>query len=158
MALAKNSMEGKAEGYLKRIETLLAEMESAKGTYMAECKERREDIKEIYAEAKDAGVPVKALRGVVKMRALDKKLNAIADGLDEDEAEAYELLCEALGPLGAAAAKAAGHKSKNDDDERDLRPDALKQADQARADEAELAKVGKGADAKAAAVDSLAKH
>lgn len=157
MALAKNSMEGKAEGYLKRIETMLAEMESAKGTYMAECKERREDIKEIYVEAKDAGVPVKALRGVVKMRALDKKLNAIADGLDEDEAEAYELLCEALGPLGAAAAKAAGHKPKGDD-ERDLRPDNLKNAEKERADEAALGGVGKGPDAKAAAVDSLAKH
>lgn len=157
MALAKNSMEGKAEGYLKRIETLLAEMDSAKGTYMAECKDRREDIKEIYTEAKDAGVPVKALRGVVKARALDKKLNAIADGFDIDETAAYQTLCEALGPLGAAAARAAGHGPK-EDEERDLRPDALKQAEKERADEAALAGVGKGPDAKAAAVDSLAKH
>lgn len=151
MTLAKNSMEGKAEGFLKRIETLLAEMESAKGTYMAECKEWREDIKEIYTEAKDGGVPVKALRGVVKARALDKKLKSIGDGFDIDEKAAYETLCEALGPLGAAAAKAAGYA----DDNRDLRPDNLKQAEKERADEAELARVGRGSEAKAAAVDSL---
>lgn len=150
MALAKNSMEGKAEAYLDRIETLLTEMESAKGTYMAECKERREDIREIYKEAKDAGVPVKALRGLVKARDLGKKLEAITDGLDGDEQAAYETLCTALGPLGQAAARARGYGK--DDDDRDLRPSNLRN-DQGRADEAELAKVGKG---KSDAVDSLA--
>lgn len=158
MALAKNSMEGKAEGFLKRIETVLADMESEKGTYMAQCKERREDIKGIYTEAKDAGVPVKALRGVVKMRALEKKLDAIPDGFDIDESAAYETLTEALGDLGRAAARKAGY-AKDDDGERDLRPDSLKQAEKDRADEAALAGVGKGPDAKSAAIDSLApKH
>lgn len=154
MSLAKNSMEGKAEGFLKRIETLMREMESHKGTYMAECKERRSDIKEIYTEAKDAGVPVKALRGVVKARALERKLDAIPDGLDMDEAAAYETLCEALGDLGRAAATRAGHAPK-DDEERDLRPDMLKEAEKERF----LDSLGKGREAKAAAVDSLAdKH
>lgn len=152
MSLAKNSMEGKAEEYLKRIETLLAEMESAKGVYMAECKERRAYIKEIYTEAKDTGVPVKALRGLVKAREMQKKLDAIPDGLDIDEQAAYQTLIEALGDLGRAAAVKAGHAPKDDDDA-DLRPTALKQAEKERADEEALAKVGKG---KAAAVDSLA--
>lgn len=144
MALAKNSMEGKAKDFLKRIETLNAEMESAKGTYMAECKERREDIKEIYTEAKDAGVPPKALRGFIKKRSLEKKAASIADGFDIDEAAAYDALCEALGPLGAAAAKAAGHPNGKDDDTADLRGTAQKQAEQERADEAALSQVGKG--------------
>lgn len=157
MALAKNSMEGKAEGFLSRIETLLAEMETAKSVYMNECKERRADIKEIYGEAKDAGVIPKALRGVVKARALEKKLDAIPDGFDDDESAAYETLCEALGDLGRAAAKAKGYAK--DDDEKDLRPDALKQAEKERADADALSKVGRGPEAKAAAVDSLAgKH
>jgi uncharacterized protein (UPF0335 family) len=135
-------MEGKAEGFLKRIETLMAEAESAKGTYMAECKERREDIKEVYTEAKDAGVPTKALKGLVKKRTLQRKADAIPDGFDIDEAAAYETLCEALGPLGAAAAKAAGHDPESDDD-RDLRGSAQRQADKERADEAALAQVGR---------------
>lgn len=143
MALAKNSMEGKAEAFLKRIETLIAEGESAQGTYMAECKERREDIKEIYEEAKDAGVAVKALKGIVKKRALEKKIAAIPAGLDIDEASAYASLVEGLGPLGEAAAKAAGHKPKSDD-ERDFRSSAQRQAEQERAAEAALSGVGRG--------------
>lgn len=152
MALAKNSMEGKAESFLKRIETLQGEMDSAKGTYMAECKERRGDIKEIYIEAKDAGVPKKALRGLVKKRELQRKADAIPDGFDIDESAAYDSLVEALGDLGRAAARAAGHKPKDgDDDDADLRPTALKQAEKERADEADLAKVGQGKEPAAAA-------
>lgn len=107
--LASNSLEGKAEAFLKRIETLMAEGETAKSHYMNECKDRRQDIKEIYTEAKDAGVSPKALKGIVKRREMEKKIKSIPDGFDIDEASAYETLVEALGPLGAAAAKAAGH-------------------------------------------------
>lgn len=142
--LAKNSMEGKAESFLKRIETLNAEGETAKSVYMTECKERRGDIKEVYTEAKDAGIPVKALKGVVKKRALEKKAASIADGIDIDEAAAYETLVEALGDLGKAAAKAAGHTNGKDDDDADLRPTHLKQAEKERADEAALEGVGRG--------------
>lgn len=157
MALAANSLEKKAEGFLKRIETLMAEMETAKSVYMSECKERRGDIKEIYTEVKDSGVNVRALKGVVKSRSLEKKLDAIPEGFDDDEAAAYEILCEALGDLGRAAAKAKGYAK--DDDEKDLRPDNLKQAEAERAGADALSKVGRGPEAKAAAVDSLtAKH
>lgn len=147
MALAKNSMEGKAEGFLGRIENLLDEIEKAKSAYMNECKERRQDIRDIYAEAKDAGVNVKALRGLVKHREMAAKLEAIPDGFEEDEREAYETLVAALGPLGAAAAKAAGYG--NGEEDRDLRPSNLRN-DEGRKDEDQLAKVGRGA-----AVDSL---
>lgn len=143
MTLAKNSMEGKAEGFLKRIENLNADAESAKATYMAECKERREDIKQVYTEAKDAGVPTKALKGLVKRRQLMRKADAITDGLDIDEQSAYSQLVEALGELGMAAARAAGHDIEDDDD-RDFRGNAQRQADRERADEAALAGVGRG--------------
>src|SRR4029079_14076745 len=117
--LAKNSLEGKAEAYLARIETLLADIDSERGLYMAHCKEFREDISEIYVEAKDNGVPVKALKGIVKYRQLKKKQDAIAATFDIDEAAAYETIREALGPLGAAAAdrheaKVADEKAKQD--------------------------------------------
>lgn len=156
MTLAKNSLEGRAEPFLKRIEAMTAEIDTAKGVYMKECQERRQDIREIFGEVKDAGINVKALRGLIKHREMQRKLDAISDGYDEEEALAFEQLVDALGDLGRAAAKAAGYEA---DDDRDLRPDALKQAEKERADEASLGAVGKGADAKAAAVDSLAaKH
>jgi len=114
MALAKNSIEGKAADFLRRIENLVAEGESAKGTYMADCKDRRNDIKGVYKEAKDSGVPKKALQGLVKQRELQRKIEAIPDGFDDGDANAYEILVAALGPLGEAAAKAAGHAPKGD--------------------------------------------
>jgi uncharacterized protein (UPF0335 family) len=108
MALARSSMEGKAEQFVRRIEALISELETEKGEYMARCKERREDIKEIYTEADESGVPRRALRGIVKFRELDRKQKAIASGLDIDEQSAYRQLVEALGPLGQAAAEKAG--------------------------------------------------
>lgn len=143
MTLAKNSMEGKAEAFLKRIENLHADAEEAKGVYMNECKERREDIKQVYTEAKDAGVPLKALKGLVRRRQLLRRAEAIPAGLDIDEQSAYSQLVEALGELGMAAARAAGHDVDEDDD-RDFRGNAQRQAEQERADEAALAGVGRG--------------
>jgi len=128
--LAANSVEGRAQAYLARIETLLADIDSERGTYMARCKELREDISGIYVEAKDNGVPVKALKGIVKHRQLQKKQDAIAAGFDIDEAAAYETLVEMLGELGAAAAKRAGH---------DPKPEA-----KAAQDAENLQKVGRG--------------
>lgn len=107
--LAKNSIEGKAEPFLKRIETLLNDLDSLRGKHMAKCKAVREDIKEICVEAKDKDIPTKALKGLVKHRQLTKKQRAIAEGLDIDEAAVFEALIEGLGELGMAAAKRAGH-------------------------------------------------
>lgn len=146
MATAKNSLEGRAEPFLERIERLHADLDSKRGAYMAECRVVREDIKVVLGEAKEAGIPVKALKGLVEFRKLEKKQAAIADGYDPDEAKVYEHLVEALGELGAAAAKAAGHAPKNgDDDERDLRPRNLQENDKSRADQDALDKVGRGA-------------
>lgn len=147
MATAKNSLEGKAKPYMERIEHLFADLESEKGSYMARCKEIREDIREIYTEAKNNDVPPKALRGLVKFRELERRQADIADGMDIDESAAYSHLVEALGPLGRAAAKAAGVEV---DDDKDVRPPHLKAKTEGRADEAALDKVGQGA-----AVDSL---
>jgi uncharacterized protein (UPF0335 family) len=106
--LAANSLEGKAQPYLERIERLLGEIDSVKSTAMNECKSLREDVRAIYGEAKDKGVPVKALKGLVKFRGYERKKAKIADGLDIDEAASYRQLVDALGELGAAAARAAG--------------------------------------------------
>lgn len=73
MTLMANSIEGKAAPYLKRIESLHSDMETAKIEYMNKCKARRQDVKDVLAEAEDAGVPKKPLKGLVKYRLLEKK-------------------------------------------------------------------------------------
>jgi uncharacterized protein (UPF0335 family) len=154
-----NTLEGRATPYLKRIENKLDDLDSKRGAYMAACKVVREDIKEIYGEAKDHGVPVKALKGLVEYRTLERKQAKIGDGLDIDEGAAYEQLVDALGPLGIAAARAAGYRASGGDEEDDPRPRHMRQPDALsdaaetppaeqqpaqRPDEAELARLGRG--------------
>lgn len=111
--LAANSIEGIAEPFLKRIENLHRDLESERGSYMARCKEIREDMAHVYDEAKDKGVTKKALKGVVKYRQLERKKAAITEDIDDiDVKSQLESLIAALGeladtPLGQAAAKAA---------------------------------------------------
>jgi uncharacterized protein (UPF0335 family) len=150
-----NTVEGRAKPYMQRIESKLDELESMRGSYMADCKVVREDIKEILGEAKDAGIAVKALKGLIEYRKLERKQEKIADGFDDiDESATYDQLVEALGPLGFAAARAAGYR-EDADDKRDVRPRHMTQPDasassndngsgEPRADEAELARVGRG--------------
>jgi uncharacterized protein (UPF0335 family) len=152
-----NTLEGKAKPFLKRIESKLDELESLRGSYMADCKVVREDVREIIGEAKDAGIAVKALKGLVEYRKLERKQDKIAADFDIDESAAYDQLVEALGPLGAAAARAAGYRGN--DDNRDVRPRHMTQPGASatppssaaengseRADEAELARLGRGND------------
>ena len=47
MAFAKASLEGKAEGYIKRIEALQDDIKSARGTYMAKAKELRPFVEKL---------------------------------------------------------------------------------------------------------------
>jgi uncharacterized protein (UPF0335 family) len=163
MALATNTLEGRAEPYVNRIETLHADLKSLRGKYMADCKVVREDIKEIYTEVKSAGLPVKAIKGVVKYRELERKQDEIASGLDMAEQADYGTLIETLGDLGRAAADRAGHQN---DEERDLRPTSLKRteaelaADRAAASrkDGDINTVGRGPIKDgSAAVDSITK-
>lgn len=116
MTLLPNSLEGKAEPFLKRIENILKAIESRKGEYMAEVKEYREDIASIYTEAKDKGVSPKALKGLVKYRELERRQQTLGDGLDISDASDFETLVAALGdfgdsPLGKAALDKAEQQS-----------------------------------------------
>lgn len=155
-----NSLEGRAQPYLKRIETKLDDLESLRGRYMTACKVVREDIREIYAEGVDHGVAKRALKALVEYRVLERRQAKLANDFDIDEQAAYVTLVQALGPLGMAAAKAAGFLPDNEQttgngEDRDVRPRHMTQpgaqADEPapRADEAELARVGRGPDAPA---------
>lgn len=111
-----NTLEGKAQPYLKRVENLLTDLDSKRGAYMAECKVVREDIKEIYGEAKDHGISVKALKALVEYRVLEKKQAKLAEDFDIEEQAVYSQLVSALGPArlrgGAARRLSAGERER----------------------------------------------
>lgn len=70
--------------YLERIERLESEKKAL-----------AEDIKEVFAEAKGTGLDVKAMKAILKKRAMDKG--------ERDEQEALiDLYTEALEALGVA--------------------------------------------------------
>lgn len=104
-----NGYDGKlVKGFIKRIEELDEEVGSIMGKAMREAKERREDIKSVFAEAKDKGVPIKVLKAEVKLRKLDRDKSKIVSALDQDDADTLEMVQAALGdfaslPLGRAA-------------------------------------------------------
>jgi uncharacterized protein (UPF0335 family) len=132
---ARNTLDAKAKPFLDRIEHEFDELASLRGKYMADAKVIREDIKSIYAEAKDAGVTVTPLRALVQWRELERKQEALATDMDIDERAAYDQLVETLGPLGAAAKKAAGFSEEQPaNDPKKSHPPT----------EAELATLGRG--------------
>lgn len=104
-----NTIDVKARPFLDRVERIMSEMESDKGVYMAKCRANRDRIKDVLTEAKDQGLPVRAMRGIVKFRDLERKQQKIAAKLeDADESDIYRQLVDTLGELGAAAARQAG--------------------------------------------------
>lgn len=139
-------LDKQAKPYLDRIESILDDIATLQGEFMSACKAHREDIKEIIAEAHEKGIDKKALRGLVKWRELARKQEKIADDLNDhvDSLAQYELLIDQLGPLGFAAAKAAGAVKASDDDA-DVRSRQQKQTEKERADADALEKVGRGA-------------
>jgi uncharacterized protein (UPF0335 family) len=146
MTLMANSLEGKAENYLRRIQNLLDDLESEKGSYMARCKPIREDIDDIYVEAKENGLPKKVMKDLVDDERAEKKRRSRCAKHDIDEAAIYDELREKLGPLGAAAAKREGYAPADieADDDRDFRPTNLRNTNPD-----DLNKVGRGPAAEA---------
>ena len=102
----------KVKGFVNRINNLKEDLEKERGASMRRCKDIREDIKGVFAEAKDVNIPVKPLKAVIKARELERRAAAQRDGLaDSDEMDKFDLLQEALGPLagtplGMAAVRA----------------------------------------------------
>lgn len=68
--------------FLHRIDELFAEMASEQGSYMARCKGIRDDMKEVYADAKNQSVPTRELKKLVAIRRKMAKLYAELQELD----------------------------------------------------------------------------
>jgi uncharacterized protein (UPF0335 family) len=100
------------ERLLTEIDHADDELASLKGEYMQSCKGPRESIKEVFEQAKEAGIPGRAFRTLVKNRRLDKQVAANVAKLEADQQAELEQLEIALGDfldteLGQAAARRA---------------------------------------------------
>lgn len=112
-AIKANGYDGKtAQAFVRKIEDHLAEIESSKGAHMNRCQKIRGSIDVVYEEAKALGIPKKVLRAHVDLRGLEKRKAGIVEKLNDDEAETFEAIADALGefatlPLGMAALRNA---------------------------------------------------
>lgn len=113
----------------------MADRDSERGESMARCRRIADDIKEVYGEAKGAGLNVKSLKGHVKRRRLEAKIAAIPAEFDIDEQAQYDALCSVAEafkgtPMGDHAREEA---------------DALRGGNgEERPDEEHLARIGRG--------------
>lgn len=112
-AAGSNGFDGeKLQGYIAKIESYFADMESEKGAYMRRCKSIRGSIDVVYEEAKALGIPKKVLKAHVDLRKLEARKEALVANLDGDDAETFEMISDVLGdfatlPLGKAALQRA---------------------------------------------------
>jgi uncharacterized protein (UPF0335 family) len=99
------------ESYIQRIENLKEDIASQQGKYMKVCADMRQDIADVYAEAKGKGLSVKALRTTIKIRERARKNESDIAKLEGEDRDSYDAIEEALGGdkglggtgLGAAA-------------------------------------------------------
>jgi hypothetical protein len=96
------------EGFLKEIDAADEKLAELKSQYMNRCKGPRADIAGVLEAAKEAGIPMRAFKTLVKNRRLNHRIEANTAGLEPDDAAEYEQLTIALGdfvdlPLGQAA-------------------------------------------------------
>jgi hypothetical protein len=92
--------EEKAQRFVDEIERCFVELLSERGTYMARCKPIHERIGDWKDRAKDDGIPKKALNTILKERDLIRKIEALNEDLEDDDADQVEMLRNALGPYG----------------------------------------------------------
>lgn len=74
----------------RRYQAFVDEMASMKGSYMADCKAVRGEMKELLVEAKDRGVVLKPFRARLKVVTLRKKIDEIRDALEAEDAKIFD--------------------------------------------------------------------
>lgn len=95
---------------------------SYKGEHAQRVKSVQEMISEVFDRAKDAGIPRKELKAVIKERRLLAQIENIREELEDDQQETLDQIKHALGmladlPLGeAAAARSDAIDSLTDED------------------------------------------
>jgi uncharacterized protein (UPF0335 family) len=102
--------------YVAKYEAMEAEKLSSKMSHASVCAKISARQKDLLDEAKSAGVNKKSFKAVIKVRDLERKVEAARDELEDDEASTFDDILSALGnfadlPLGQAAV-AKGKKAK----------------------------------------------
>lgn len=111
---------------------------SYKGEHAQRVKSVQELITEVFDRAKDAGIPRKELKAVIKERRLLVQIENLREELEEDQQETLDQIKHALGmladlPLGEAATKRSDAiDSLTDDDDKDEEFEAAGKANAAR--------------------------
>ena len=141
-----NDIAKKAEPFLHKIESIDADINSEKGRFMAFCKAKRKLIRDHLKAAKDEGIAIPAMKGLVEQRKLERKIAKIPTDFDMDEAATFRELVRVFGPLGQAAAVRAGYGKTDEGDGGDHVPTGAeaKAAQQAADHDAGLKTVGRG--------------
>ena len=80
-----NNLLGKIDGYD-------ADLDSMKGSYMASCRNVRENIKAVYEQGKASGIPEKELRTLVRIRKNERKNQRLFHDLESDQQEVLKML------------------------------------------------------------------
>lgn len=98
----------KLKGFVGEIEGLHEQRASAHSVYMDECKGIKEQEGEVYLTAKAAGVPKRALRSVIQVRAAERRAENIRAKLTAATQNEHDQIRHAIGdladtPLGQAA-------------------------------------------------------
>lgn len=104
--------ETKAKRFVAEIEKCDAELLGLKMEYAAKAKAPRDRKSDWIQQARDAGLPIEALKLELKRRDLDRKQQALVDDAEEETVDLADQIREALGDfagtgLGGAAVKAA---------------------------------------------------
>lgn len=144
-----NDIATRAQPFIDRIETLQAE----KKVYCDGC---ADDIKLVVEEAEEAGIAPKALKRALKLRKLQRDIEALPEKLDLDESAQFEALAAAFGdtPFGQHAGdlarrlRAAGatvtFRPRHDMTDGGMHMAAEGEGDAPREDEEHLSRIGRG--------------
>lgn len=87
----------KIKGYVTRAESIDQQIASETGTFMKTVKDLKDDKKEIVQEAKNEGIPPKALKALLSQRKLLRDLEKIENCLESEDADSLSAIREALG-------------------------------------------------------------
>jgi len=105
------------KGYLTEIDRQDDELATMRAEYMNDCKGPRQQIAEICASAKEAGINMKAFREILRKHRADRLHDGRLASLDMADLADFKSMEEALGdfidtPLGQAAVRAESEKPR----------------------------------------------
>jgi hypothetical protein len=87
-ATASNDFDPKVvNALLGKIDQFHDDLASERGSYMAKCRNIRENIDNVFEEAKAQGIPTKELRTLVKIRVGEAKCRKLYEDLEGDQQE-----------------------------------------------------------------------